>query len=115
MVTLNEAIDTIQKSVSDYVVENQKIIPTSVYESQEKLAHIIDVGASIMRTKWDVGYPGGSFAQAVVTNNLRQSFGYADMVCRECLHFFVVMINNLDMPSNVWQYKKMRMVEQTAD
>ena len=106
MVTLNEAIDLIQKSVNDYVIENQKIIPTSVYENQEKLDHIIDVGASIMRTKWDVGYAGGSFAQAVVANNLRQTFGYADITCRECLHFFVVMINNLDMPSKVWEYKK---------
>ena len=50
-------------------------------------------------------YPGGSFVQSVVNNELRQSFNFADSVCRQALHFFVVMVSNVDMPVEIWKQK----------
>lgn len=112
---LDEVINLIKQKVTDYVNDNQKKIPNSILEDQGKLSHIIDVGCSIMRTKWNVGYPGGSFAQAIVDNNLSASFGRADETCCQCMHFYVMMVNNLDMPIKVWEYKKENQFELSAE
>ena len=58
-----------------------------------------------MFTKWKLR-EGGSFARAVVDNNLVRTIGAADDVCKNCIHFFVVMINNMDMPREVYEYYK---------
>ena len=56
--------------------------------------HIISIGTSVLCTKWEVGYPGGSFVQAVVNNDLREAFGRADSVNQDCMKFYVMLIYN---------------------
>lgn len=56
--------------------------------------HIINCGASVLYTLWNVGYPGGSFVQAIVNNDLREAFGRADVVNQDCIRFYVMLIYN---------------------
>ena len=65
--------------------------------------HIIDIGTSIMCTKWNVGYPGGSFAQAVVDNNLSEAFGRADDINIHCIRFYVMLMYNVGAPASLFQ------------
>jgi hypothetical protein len=57
--------------------------------------HIINCGASVLCTKWEVGYPGGSFVQAVVKNNLSEAFGRADSINQACIKFYVMLLHNI--------------------
>lgn len=105
MLNFNDVIKVIENHVDDYVNQTT-FLPQSIVSSPEKLQHVKDISASIMQTKWKLGYNSGSFVQAVVANNLKESFNWADSVCKEALHFFVVMVCNLDMPIEVWNYIK---------
>lgn len=60
--------------------------------------HIVDIGTSILCTKWEVGYPGGSFAKAVVDNNLSEAFGRADDINIHCIRFYVMLMYNVGAP-----------------
>lgn len=55
--------------------------------------HAIDVAASILMTRDNV-LQGGSFAQAVVNNNLREAINRADDTCVKYLKFFSIICNN---------------------
>jgi hypothetical protein len=63
-----------------------------VSESRE---HIIRIGTSILCTKREVGYPGGSFVQAIVNNDLMGAFGRADRINRDCIGFYCKLLYNL--------------------
>jgi hypothetical protein len=56
--------------------------------------HVVNIGTSILCTKWGIGYPGGSFVQAVVNNNLMETFGRADHINLNCIQFYVYLIYN---------------------
>ena len=56
--------------------------------------HVVNIGTSILGTKWGLGYPGGSFVQAVVDNNLMEAFGRADHINLNCIQFYVYLIYN---------------------
>ena len=56
--------------------------------------HIIDIGTSILCTKWGVGPPGGGFVQAVVDNNLSEAFSRADDVNQDCIKFYLMLLYN---------------------
>lgn len=103
--TLENVLELIDNHVSEYVERNKNLLPLQVQINPDNLEHVKQIAASIMRTKWNVGYPGGSFVQAVVDNNLSESFGRADIVNRDSLFFYCVMIKNLDMPMDVYRYK----------
>lgn len=64
----------------------------------ESRDHIIQIGTSVLSTKWEVGYPGGSFVQAVVGNDLMGAFGRADEVNRQAIGFYVSLLYNLAKP-----------------
>ena len=66
-------------------------------------SHIIDIGTSILCTKWGVGYPGGSFAQAVVNNDLAEAFGRADDINIHCIRFYVMLMYNVGAPTILFQ------------
>lgn len=55
--------------------------------------HAIDVAGSILMTRDKVRI-GGSFAQAVVDNNLREAIGRADDTCVNYLKFFTIICHN---------------------
>jgi hypothetical protein len=56
--------------------------------------HIVNIGTSVLCTKWEVGYPGGSFVQAIVGNDLREAFGRADAVNQHCIKFYLMLMHN---------------------
>ncbi len=106
MSTVTEVMDILQAHVDDYIEKNKAMLPISIQISEENISRVKDIAGSIMRTKWNVGYPGGSFVQSVVDNNLMESFGRADTLNREALYFYCVMIRNLDMPMEVYRFKQ---------
>lgn len=97
-VKVSEEVRIVREHVSAYLHKNIKLIPMNISWNMDSLNHVINIATSIMCTKWGVGYNGGSFASAVVSNNLTATYGNADSTNRECIHFYVVMINNLDYP-----------------
>lgn len=60
--------------------------------------HIIQIGTSILCTKWGIGYPGGSFVQAVVDNDLMSAVSKADNTNVKMLPFYCKLIYNVGMP-----------------
>jgi len=65
--------------------------------------HIIQIGTSILCTKWKVGYPGGSFVQAMVDNNLSESFGRADDINIHCIRFYLMLMYNVGAPAVLFE------------
>lgn len=56
--------------------------------------HIVNIGTSILCTKWQVGVPGGSFVRAVVDNDLMGAFGRADSINQQAIQFYVMLLHN---------------------
>lgn len=61
----------------------------------ESREHIIRIGTSIICTKREVGYPGGSFVQAIVNNDLMGAFGRADRINKDSIEFYCNLLYNL--------------------
>ncbi len=55
--------------------------------------HIVDIGTSILCTKWEIE-EGGGFVQAVVNNNLSEAFSRADEVNQDCIKFYLMLLYN---------------------
>lgn len=55
----------------------------------EPTEHIINIIASVMMTRDGVGYPGGSFVQSVVKNDLVGAISRADVECSKYLRLIV--------------------------
>lgn len=60
----------------------------------EDAEHVHTIAASVMMTRDGVMF-GGSFAQAVVENNLEAAVGRADTICLRNLAFFVYCKNHV--------------------
>jgi hypothetical protein len=65
--------------------------------------HIVETGTNILCTKWNVGYPGGHFAQAMVDNNLSEAFGRADNINEHCIKFYLMLMYNVGAPTSLFQ------------
>jgi hypothetical protein len=63
----------------------------AMYKVDEQ--HAIDVAASVLMTR-DGVLRGGSFAQAIVDNNLREAINRADDTCIKYLKFFSIINHN---------------------
>lgn len=66
-------------------------------QSKETYAHVVNIGTSILCTKWEVGPAGGSFVQSICNNDLMGSFGRADHINQEFIGFYVKMLYNVGM------------------
>ena len=64
-------------------------------KQSESREHIIQIGTSILCTKRGVGYPGGSFVQAIVNNDLMGAFGRADRINKDSIEFYCKLLYNL--------------------
>ena len=64
------------------------------YRGPDERQHIIEIGTSILCTKWKVGPAGGSFVQAVVNNDLMGAFNWADSINQKVLRFYCSLIYN---------------------
>ena len=84
-------VNAYQKAAQEYADRNLNytVHGEEMQESDKK--HVIQVSASILMTRDKVGYPGGSFAQAVVDNDLYNAISRADSVCVRALKFFVML------------------------
>ena len=65
--------------------------------SDEELDHVISIGTSIIGTRLEIGFPGGSFVQSMVNNNLSGTFASADSTNAQCIRFYVMMMYNLNL------------------
>lgn len=101
-----EQISIVKSAVSWYLTENNHLLPYNIIDDSNILEHVRHIATSIMCTKWDVGYPGGSFVQSVVKNDLYGSFANADSTNRQCIYFYVVMMHNISMPRELWNTEK---------
>jgi hypothetical protein len=101
-------IEEKRKLVEDEVIRNFDIFlhdgsnPWSVKDIMiSEREHVITIGTSILCTKWKIGYPGGSFVQAIVDNNLSESFGRADTANRDIILFYCKLIYNATYPEKL--------------
>ena len=95
---VEEKMKMVRDLVSGFMVKNDNLIPIQHRLNPEDISHIENIATSILCTKWNVGYPGGSFVQAVVDNDLKGSFSRADAVNRDCMLFYVSMMSNVGKP-----------------
>lgn len=95
---IEEKMKMVRDLVSNYLADNHNLIPNQHRINPEDISHIENIGTSILCTKWNVGYPGGSFVQAVVDNDLNGAFSKADSVNRDCILFYVSLMTNVGKP-----------------
>jgi hypothetical protein len=75
--------DAAKTAIDKFYDSVYRIAPTD-----EDFSHVCNIAASIMMTR-DSVLMGGSFAQAVVDNDLDGAINRADITCRQHLDFFV--------------------------
>ncbi len=91
-----EEREKIQAAVSEYFHKNAHLyISNFPYLREEDKNHIISIGTSIICTRDNVGFPGGSFVQSIVNNDLRGAFATADNVNQGAIRFYVMMMYNM--------------------
>ena len=87
----------------DYREELKEYVTNKLSESPRDLLyvrqddHIINIGISILETKYPEigpGYAGGGFVQAVVDNDLMEAMGRADNICVNNIKFFCTLLYN---------------------
>jgi hypothetical protein len=89
-------IEVVKNLVAKYLKENGAHAGLSELDCQN--AHIVEIGTSILCTKWQVGYAGGGFVQAVVDNDLQGAIGRADGTSIRALKFYCQLMYNVGMP-----------------
>lgn len=95
-------MEEVRKIVEKYYQENgSNVLPLAVLWNEESVNHVINIGTSILCTKWGIGYPGGSFVQAVVNNDLMEAIGRADSINVHALKFYCQLMYNVGMPTNL--------------
>jgi hypothetical protein len=93
-----EKIQVVKEVVTKYFDENASWLKLSHLSEDEK-SHIINIGTSILCTKWNIGYPGGGFVQAFVDNDLMRAIGSADGTSYKGFKFFAQLMYNVGMPT----------------
>jgi hypothetical protein len=92
--------DKVREVVIEYFNEYGELyLPAYIRITESE--HIIDIGTSVLCTKWDIGYPGGSFVQALINNDLRGAFERADQVNAQAIKFYLTMMYNVGMPNSL--------------
>lgn len=90
-------IERIKIKVKEYFNKNAHYAfdqDTLAMFTTDELEHIIEIGTSILCTKWDL-LEGGSFVRAVVDNDLMKAVGKADETNVKALKFYCMLIYNL--------------------
>jgi len=98
--TREEEINIVRAEVETYLDDNAQWTEL-VDLSESERVHIIDIGTSILCTKWKVGYEGGSFVQSFVNNDLMGSIGRADTTSYKGFKFFASLVYNVGMPTEL--------------
>ena len=92
-----EQIKIVKKLVEDSFDENAMYSGIDDMNEENK-NHIINIGTSILCTKWEIGFEGGGFVQAVVANDLMKAVGSADGTSLKGLKFFASLLYNIANP-----------------
>jgi hypothetical protein len=91
-------MENIKSQVQAYFDKNASMyIPNFETLSEEGKNHIVNIGTSIICTRNGVGYPGGSFVQSVVNNDLRGAFANADGTNINAIRFYLMMMYNMSV------------------
>jgi len=93
-----DQIKIVRNTVLDYFNEQCEYTGISNLSESEK-SHIIEIGTSILCTKWGIGYEGGGFVQAFVSNDLMGAIGRADGASYKGFKFFASLMYNVGAPS----------------
>ena len=95
-----EQIKIVKKLVEDSFDENATY--TGIDDmNEENKNHIINIGTSILCTKWEIGFEGGGFVRAVVDNDLMKAVGSADGTSLKGLKFFASLLYNTSRPISI--------------
>jgi hypothetical protein len=95
-----EQIKIVKKLVEDSFDENAMY--TGIDDmNEENKTHIINIGTSILCTKWEIGFAGGGFVRAVVDNDLMKAVGSADGTSLKGLKFFASLLYNTPRPMSL--------------
>lgn len=100
-----DQIQTVQKSVESFYKEAITYESYMPSLSEDQKNHVIQIGTSILCTKWGIGYEGGGFVQAVVNNDLMGAVGKADGTNVKMLPFYCKLIYNTSLPIELQQTK----------
>lgn len=92
-----EQIAIVREIVEKEFSANAQWVGLSGVTESEK-DHLIDIGTSILCTKWKVGYEGGSFVQSFVNNDLMGAIGRADNTSYKGFKFFASLVYNVGVP-----------------
>jgi hypothetical protein len=93
-------MEKIKAQVQAYFDKNAEMyISILPFMSEEDKNHIVNIGTSIICTRHNIGYPGGSFVNAIVNNDLQGACANADATNVHALKFYCMMIYN--MPVNL--------------
>tara|TARA_B110000259_G_scaffold64654_1_gene76280 strand:+ start:5435 stop:5746 length:312 start_codon:yes stop_codon:yes gene_type:complete len=98
-----EQIETVKELVSNYFDQNAQWCGVEYLTESEK-QHVIQIGASILCTKWEIGYAGGGFVQSFVKNDLMGALGSADSTSLKGFKFFASIMYNIGLPEELFQY-----------
>jgi hypothetical protein len=90
----DERVAKIRAKVEDFYNNHSHLVDLESKLIPDSRQHIIAIGTSILCTKWEVGPPGGSFVQAMVNNNLMESFSRADSINAGAIRFYCSLIYN---------------------
>jgi len=92
-----EKIEIVKKIVTIYFTVSAETTGISNL-SQTEIDHIINIGTSVLCTKWKVGYEGGGFVKSFVNNDLMGAIVRADRTTYKGFKFFASLIYNVGKP-----------------
>ncbi len=101
-----DQMQAVRKLVEGYYKDSLVWDYTMPPMTSDQGQHIIQIGTSILCTKWGIGYSGGSFVQAVVDNDLMAAVGRADGTNIKMLPFYCKLIYNVGMPMELAELQK---------
>jgi hypothetical protein len=94
---MENKIEIVRTEVIKHFNDNSHYMEVSNLNKSEK-NHIIEIGTSILCTKWGVGYDGGSFVQSFVNNDLLGAINRADSTSYKGFKFFASLMYNVGAP-----------------
>jgi hypothetical protein len=97
---IQKQIETVKSIVAAYYINNATYCKINGLDADEQ-RHLIEIGTSILCTKWGVGFEGGSFVQSFVNNDLLGAIGRADETSYKGFKFFASLMYNVGMPSEL--------------
>jgi len=93
--------DRIKDLVTEYFNQNARLYVIGFEQmSIEDRIHIINIGTSITCTRMKIGFPGGSFVQSIVDNDLSRTFATADGTNIKAIRFYLMMMHNMSITFN---------------